>query len=104
MNDSQDNNQNINSEKNQVPASQKGNGNENSGLQSALGSTLKGVAVMSIMSSYIFGPLFIFGGIGLWLTKAYENKIFVYIGVVIAFISTMILILKHSKSTIERFK
>lgn len=47
--------------------------------------------MMAYTSASIFGPLIIFGGLGYWLSKYFDGKAFLFVGVGIAFVVTMIL-------------
>ncbi len=69
-----------------------------------LGSGLTGLAIASLVSGYILGPLLLFGGIGWWLTKHYHNRLFVIIGVAVAFVLSNVLIIRNTTGTLRYFK
>lgn len=45
--------------------------------------------LVRVMSGYIFAPLIVFGGTGLFLTKYFDNKAYVFILITIGFFVTM---------------
>lgn len=52
----------------------------------------------------IFGPLFLFGGIGFFLDKIFDSKPFILIiGIFIAFISTNFMIYKKVRKMMKSF-
>lgn len=63
---------------------------------------LKGLVVVGITSSYIFGPMLVIGGIGYWLTQRYDNKLFVFGALLIALVVSNILIFKNTNSIVRR--
>jgi hypothetical protein len=67
-----------------------------------MGKGMNGLAVASMISGYVLGPLLLLGGIGWLLTDHYDNKMFVYLGVGLAFISTNILIIRRSSKLTNR--
>ncbi|MBI4407966.1 MAG: hypothetical protein HY565_05720 [Candidatus Kerfeldbacteria bacterium] len=50
------------------------------------------LTALAVSTGNILGPLFLFGGIGLWLTKQYDSNTYVIVGIFLAFISSNILI------------
>ncbi|MBI2411127.1 MAG: hypothetical protein HYV32_04520 [Candidatus Kerfeldbacteria bacterium] len=57
--------------------------------------------VRAIMG-YIFAPLFIFGVLGLWLTRVFENKALVFILLGVAFFTTMGLFLANAEKIVKK--
>lgn len=51
------------------------------------------LAVIALTTGNILGPLFLFGGIGWYLTELYGNKAYVIVGIFVAFILSNVLIL-----------
>lgn len=72
--------------------------------QQSVISGAKGLALAGMVSSYIMGPLILFGGIGWYLTQHFGNRAFVIGGVGLAFIVSNILIIKNTTKIINYVK
>lgn len=77
---------------------------QSASLPKSWSSGVKGIAVASAITGYILGPLIIFGGIGWWLADKFSNRLFLFGGVVVAFLITNILILRNTTKMIKSMK
>lgn len=67
-------------------------------------SLTKGLALSAVISGYILGPLFFFGGIGLLLDHFFFSSHWgLFIGLAIAFLFSNVLVVKKSARIAERF-
>jgi hypothetical protein len=78
--------------------------NESQNPVEQISSGMKGLAVASMVSGYILGPLVLLGGIGWWLTSHYENRLFVIVGVASAFVISNVLIIRSTTRTLQHLK
>lgn len=70
----------------------------------ATSTRMKGFALASMVSGYIIGPLLIFGGGGWYLASLTHHRIYIILGVGIAFILTNVLILRNTTKLINFMK
>lgn len=65
---------------------------------------MKGLALASMISGYIIGPLVIFGGGGWLLASSTHHRIYIILGIGLAFILTNVLILRNTTKLINFMK
>lgn len=63
---------------------------------------IKALSVVGITTGFIFGPMALFGGIGWWLTKQYNNNLFVIIAVLLALVVSNILIFRTTETVLKK--
>lgn len=59
------------------------------------------LALVATLNGYILGPLLLFGGIGYFLYTKYDSLFFMFGGIVLAFVTTITLILKRTQSLVR---
>lgn len=65
---------------------------------------LKGLAMMGYTTGLIFGPLIVFVGIGWWLSERFDQKWIVFIGAIIALITSNLLIFRNTGKFLDKLK
>lgn len=65
---------------------------------------LKGLAMMGYTTGLIFGPLIVFVGIGWWLSERFDQKWIVFVGAIIALITSNILIFRNTAKFLDKLK
>lgn len=66
------------------------------------GRTLKSVAILFTISGYIFGPMIILGGLGIWLGNRYESLVFPVVFLIAALVISNVLIFKRGKHVADK--
>lgn len=61
-------------------------------------------SMMVYTSTSILGPLVVFGGAGYWLSKYFDEKALLFVGVGVAFIATMILQFFKIKTLLQKME
>lgn len=63
---------------------------------------LKSLAVVGIVTGFIFGPMLVIGGLGYWLGQQFDTIIFPIVFLLIALVVSNILIFKRTQTITEK--
>lgn len=64
--------------------------------------TFKALTVVGYTTGFIIGPMVVFGGIGWWLSKNFDNVLFVFGGLILALIVSNILIFRNTSYIVKK--
>ena len=62
----------------------------------------KALAMVGITTGYIFGPIILFGGVGYFISQALDNRIPMFLALLLSFGVSNWLIFKHTHTVIKK--
>ena len=66
---------------------------------------VRALSLVGITSGYIFGPMFLFGGIGWWISSRMDSRLPLFIGLAVALIVSNVLLFmnieRHVKTVLN---
>lgn len=64
--------------------------------------SFKGLSIIFAMSGYIFGPMIVLGGTGIWLGRRFDSVLIPIVFLLVALVAANILIFKKGPAIAEK--